>query len=90
MTFGCNLWGLTSEDNISKIKVLQRKSVRIMTIIPYNSYSNEIFMDLGLLKVRDFIFLSPLKLVDDFQNFRLPSDLMDLFKGASIKYFGPF
>ena len=37
-------------------------------------------MDLGLLKVRDLISLSQLKLVYDFQNFRLPSDLMDLFK----------
>ena len=83
LTFGCNLWGLTSEENISKIEVLQRKCVRIMTFSPYNSHSNEIFMDLGLLKVRDLISLSQLKLVYDFHNFRLPSDLMTLFKLSS-------
>ena len=60
LTFGCNLWGLTSEENISKIEVLQRKCVRIKTFSPYNSHSSEIFMDMGLLKVRDLIVLSQL------------------------------
>ena len=80
MTYGCNLWGLTSEENISKIEVLQRKCVRIMTFAPYNSHSNELFMELSLLKVRDLISLSQLKIVYDFQNSCLPSDLMSLFQ----------
>ena len=83
LTFGCNLWGLTSEDNISKIEVLQRKCVRIITFAPFNSHSNDIFIELGLLKVRDLIALSQLKMVYDFQNFHLPSDLMSLFKLSS-------
>ena len=53
LTYGCNLWGLTSEENISKIEVLQRKCVRIMTFAPYDSHSNEIFIDLILLGVRE-------------------------------------
>ena len=40
-------------------------------------------MELGLLKVRDLIALSQLKLVYDFHNFHLPSDLMSLFKLSS-------
>ena len=54
-----------------------------MTFAPYNSHSNEIFIDLGLLKVRDLISSSQLKLVYDFHNFQLPSDLMTLFKLSS-------
>ena len=72
--------GFTSEENISKIEVLQRKCVRIMTFAPYDSHSNEIFMELGLLKVRDLISLNQLKLVYDFHNSHLPSDLMSLFQ----------
>ena len=58
MTYGCNLWGLTSEENISKIEVLQRKCIRIMTFAPYNSHSNDLFMELSLMKVRALISLS--------------------------------
>ena len=83
LTYGCNLWGLTSEENISKIEVLQRKCVRIMTFAEYNSPSNEIFMELSLLKVRDLISLNQLKLVYDFHNSCLPSDLMSLFQLSS-------
>ena len=53
LIYGCNLWGLTSEENISKIEVLQRKCVRIMSFANYNSQSNELFIDLGLIKIRD-------------------------------------
>ena len=77
------MWGLTSEENISKIEVLQRKCVRIITFAPYNSHSNDIFLKLGLLKVRDLVSLSQLKLVFDFHNSFLPSDLMSLFKLSS-------
>ena len=83
MTYGCNLWGLTSEENISKIEVLQRKCVRIMTFAPYNSHSNDLFLELNLLKVRDLISLSQLKLVYDFHNSYLPTDLMTLFQLSS-------
>ena len=83
LTYGCNIWGLTSEENISKIEVLQRKCVRIMTFAPFDAHSNDIFVELGLLKVRDLISLSQLKLVYDFHNLRLPTDLMSLFTVSS-------
>ena len=83
LTYGCNLWGLTSEENISKIEVLQRKCIRIMTFAPYNSHSNDLFMELSLMKVRDLISLSQLKIVFDFKNSSLPSDLMSLFQLSS-------
>ena len=50
---------------------------------PFNAHSNDIFMELGLLKVRDLITLSQLKLIYDFHNFHLPSELMFLFKLSS-------
>ena len=77
--YGCNLWGLTSEENINKIEVLQKKCVRIMTFAPFNSQTNELFINLKLLKVRDLISLSQLRLAHNFLNDRLPTDLMSLF-----------
>ena len=54
-----------------------------MSFAAYNSHSNEIFINLGLVKVRDLISMNQLKLVYDFQSNRLPSDLMSLFALSS-------
>ena len=50
-----------------------------MSFAAFNSHSNELFIDLELIKVRDLISMYQLKLVYDFHNDRLPSDLMSLF-----------
>ena len=80
LIYGCNVWGLTSEENINKLQVLQNKCVRIMTFAPWNSSTNHLFIRLNLLKVREIININHLKLVYDFQCQRLPDDLMSLFR----------
>ena len=84
LIYGCNVWGLTTKENIEKIEVLQKKCVRILTFSPFNSHTHDIFKDLGVLKVRDVIEMHQLKLVFDFFNCGLPSDLMTLFTPASV------
>ena len=82
-SYGCNIWGLTTEENIQKIEILQRKCVRLLTFSPYNCHTNKIFIDLGLLKLRDIIKVEQIKLVYKFQNSNLPTDLMGLFSFTS-------
>ena len=45
--------------------------------------TNQIFIDLGLVKVRELITLSQLKVVYDFTQNSLPTDLMNLFSFSS-------
>ena len=33
LIYGCNIWGLTSEENLNKIEVLQKKCLRIITFL---------------------------------------------------------
>ena len=80
LIYGCNVWGLSSEENIQKIEVLQKKCIRILTFADFTAHSNPIFIDLKLLKVRDVIKLSQLQLVYGFVSGRLPVDLMTLFR----------
>ena len=81
LIYCCNAWGITSEENIRSIEVLQRKCIRILTFSPYDSHvSNQTFIDLKFLKVRDVIKFFQLKLVYDFQCTILPTDLMELFQ----------
>ena len=50
-----------------------------MTFAPFNSNTDQSFIDLGLLKVREVIKLNQLKVVYDFYDKKLPDDLMSLF-----------
>ena len=54
-----------------------------MSFAPFNSSTNQIFIDLGLVKVRELISLNQLKLVYDFTQNSLPTDLMNLFSFSS-------
>jgi hypothetical protein len=83
LIYGCNIWGFTTEENINKIEVLQKKCLRIMTFSDFNSHSNPLFIDLKLLKVRDIIKSQQLKLVYEFYNNVLPTDLQNLFSSSS-------
>ncbi len=50
-----------------------------MTFAPFNSNTDQSFIDLGLLKVREVIKINQLKVVYDFYDKKLPDDLMSLF-----------
>ena len=76
---GSNVWGFTSEKNINDIQVLQNKCLRIMCFAPFNSNTDKLYIDLGLLKVRDVIKMNQLKVIYDFYDKKLPNDLMSLF-----------
>ena len=46
LNYGCNIWGLTSEDNLKKIEILQKKCIRIMSFSDFRSHTNPIFTKL--------------------------------------------
>ena len=53
--------------------------MRIMTFAPFNSNTDQVYIDLGLLKVREVIKTNQLKIIYDFIQKKLPDDLMTLF-----------
>ena len=83
LIYGCNVWGLTTDENLHKIEVLQRKCVRILKFAPFNSHTNPLFIDLKFLKVKDIINVHQLKLVFDYFTNNLPIDLTSLFSLSS-------
>ena len=83
LIYGCNVWGLTTDENLHKIEVLQKKCVRILKFAPFNSHTNHLFIDLKFLKVKDIINVHQLKLVYDYFTNNLPIDLTSLFSLSS-------
>ena len=80
LIYGCNIWGLTSEENIKKLDILQKRCIRITTFSDFRSYTNPLFIKLKVLKVREIIKLQQLKLLYVFLDNSLPDDLKGMFK----------
>ena len=80
LIYGCNVWGLSSEENLKKIEILQRKCLRILTFSDFRSHTNHLFIKHNILKVREIIKLQQLHLLYNFLNDSLPTDLKKLFK----------
>ena len=61
----------------------QTNRVSILKFAPFNSHSNQLFIDLNFLKVKDIINTNQLKLVYDYFTNNLPTDLTSLFSLSS-------
>ena len=79
------MWSLTKKENLNSITILQKMCMRIINFSP--SHTNNMVFDNELLKFDDIINVEQLKLVFDFKNKKLPTELLDLFKLNSDKIF---
>ena len=80
LIYGCDVWGLTSNENLTKIEILQRKFIRMMYFSDFRSHTNHLFIKHKILKVRKVITLHQLKLIYNFLDNSLTTDLRQLFK----------
>ena len=77
--YACPIWSLTSNKNLTKITILQKKCIRIINSSPYNFHTNGLFFSNEILKFKDVIECEQLKLVFQFITNNLPNELNDLF-----------
>ena len=54
LIYGCCVWGLTSEENLSKIEILQKKCIRIIYFSDLRGHT-ELFVTHNVLKFREII-----------------------------------
>ena len=83
LIYGCNVWSLTTEENLRKIEVLQRKCMRILNFAPFDAHTNPMFIDLKVIKVRDMFDLQHLKLAYNYFFNDLPGGIMNLITRRS-------
>jgi hypothetical protein len=53
-----NITSITSQSNINKISLLQRKAIRTITNSTYNEHTNPLFAELGILPYEKIIYLN--------------------------------
>ena len=53
--YGIRLWSAAYEIHLSKVNVLHKKIIRSMCNVNYNDHTNELFVQLGILKLHDIV-----------------------------------
>jgi len=77
--YGITLWGHTYQVHLSKIIILQKKIVRVISNSEYNAHTEPLFKTLQIIRIADIYKLQVVKFVFSFINHCLPISLMDLF-----------
>ena len=77
--YGSLAWSFTSQNNLNKLFLLQKKCVRILSNAKFLDHTDPLFISLNILKIRDILTSQVLKLVFQFYNDKLPSELQTLF-----------
>ena len=53
LTYGILAWGNSTQANLKKIIVLQKRAIRIMHKVPYNGHTEPLLKKSKILKLRD-------------------------------------
>ncbi len=81
ITKGVLLWGLnTSQKNLKRIIILQKKAMRYVINAAYNAHTDTIFKSLEILKLLDVLDLEMYKFTYSFTTRLLPPPLLCLFE----------
>ena len=78
MQYGCLVWSQTTAKNINKIRVLQKRCLRIINFANFNSHTINLFKDCKILKIDDIIKNEQISFAYQYKNDLLPLDLSNL------------
>lgn len=77
--YGLVLWGLTHSTYVNKIKVLQKKAIRIINRAAYNDHTNQYFHNMRILKLNELFELQMAKYMYRLSNRLLPQGIYCAF-----------
>ena len=84
--YGALIWQFTSIENISKINILQKKCVRLMTFSDFRAPTNNLFYNLNILKLNEIFKSAMIKLIFQYYKKDLPEIVAALFKKRSFSH----
>ena len=86
LLYGITLWGNTYNVYLTKLIILQKKLVRLITGANYTAHTEPIFKELKLLKLIDIYRMQIASYVIDFISHELPDSLMGMFEYLNRNY----
>ena len=58
LIYGITLWGATYKSSVNELTVMQKKVIRAMVSAKYNAHTDDLFNELGILKLDDVYILN--------------------------------
>ena len=80
LIYASQIWGESKSDHFRNLVKLQEKALRIINFLPDATPLRDIYMNLKVLKLPDYIALQNTLLIKDFFNEDLPKPLNEHFK----------
>ena len=77
------MWGLTYNSNLKRIVTFQKKAIRIVAKVPFDSHTDPILRDLEVLKLSDIVLFHLSKFMFFFSKGLLPNSFNDMFTLAN-------
>ena len=76
--YGLIVWGRTTKKYLNNIIVLQKKAIRAINRLPYNDHTNDYFLNMRVLKVRDLYEMQIARYFYKLHNARLSTSLKQI------------
>ena len=80
LNYGCLLWGNTSKTFLHKLKVLQRKAIRVICHAQYNAPATPLFTDMKILQFEDLYHVHIGQFMFKLKNETVPLPLINVIK----------
>ena len=78
-----SVWGSTYQSNLSRVFILQKKIIRIISKVSFDSHTSVLFKEQGILKFFDIYFYQIGKFMYLFKKGLLPNYFRNMFTLAS-------
>ena len=79
LIYGITLWGATYKSSVNKLTVMQKKVIRAMVSAKYNAHTDDLFNELGILKLDDVYKLNVGKFIFSYMKKELPLPIMNIY-----------
>ena len=86
LTYGCLVWQFTTQSNISKLVLLQKRCIRVMTFSPFLEHTSNLFKELKLLTVEDIFKENILVFFYKIDKGSPPLSIIEMFDNLSFTH----
>ena len=83
LQYGIVTWGNTYESRLNQLHVLNNKVLRIITFSDFKAHAPPIYKSLGILQLKDIVYLQKCMFIYDYHNNNLPDAFSNYFKTIS-------
>ena len=80
--FGSIVWGCAKPSMLAKLEIQQKKAIRHVNNLKYNSHTKEAFKLHGFLQLYDLISYNQAVFIHNYKNNKLPSSFQNMFENV--------